>query len=153
MKDISKDLDRYYLDYTREVKVYKNLRKNCWSVKQDGLVKARPKFVAIDHAKFKVSEAGRQRVLASGVKNVHAYVVGSISLIYNVHFNWDELFDATALTKVIYNPFVHSTFITSSKGSVVRSHPKVLMDTDRGVFYVNRKGHKFFPNLYKEFTR
>ena len=31
---------RYKLDLSKKVFVYKNLHKDCWSIKQDGLVKA-----------------------------------------------------------------------------------------------------------------
>ena len=36
----TKNDSRYNIDYDRKVFVYKNLHKDCWSIRQDGLVKA-----------------------------------------------------------------------------------------------------------------
>ena len=38
---------RYKIDTTRKVFVYKNLHKDCWSIKQDGLVKAHANDVTL----------------------------------------------------------------------------------------------------------
>lgn len=54
---------------------YWNLHKKCWSVKYKGRVIAHLSWAFIVGPWFQVSEAGRQRVLAEGRKNVHAYVV------------------------------------------------------------------------------
>lgn len=66
-----------------KVFVYFNLHRKLWSVKAlDG--KARGKVIAhcerviVRGASFKVSEAGRQRVLREGRKNVHAGIVGEL---------------------------------------------------------------------------
>jgi hypothetical protein len=61
--------------------VYRNLRKKCFSIKalegpNKGRVIARRHFVDLTDVTFKVSEAGRQRVLRTGQKNVHAGLVG-----------------------------------------------------------------------------
>lgn len=67
--------------------VYWNLHKNLWSVKalegpDKGRVIAREPYVALLHASPKVSEAGRQRVLREGRKNVHAGIVGELAHLY-----------------------------------------------------------------------
>lgn len=64
--------------------VYWNLREQCWSLRsQDpaifpGIAVAHARIFKMNGVIFKVSEAGRQRVLRTGQKNVHAGVVGSI---------------------------------------------------------------------------
>jgi hypothetical protein len=65
------------------VKVYRNLRhgrkaRALYSIMYQGRVMARRHRVLLSNAKFVVSEVGRQRVLKSGHKNVHAYVVGKL---------------------------------------------------------------------------
>lgn len=66
-----------------KVKVYFNLHKHCFSVvsleKGDsyGKVVAHVSEIMLSEVKFKVSEAGRQRVLREKRKNVHAYCVGN----------------------------------------------------------------------------
>lgn len=55
----------------------------------------------LENVTFKVSEAGRQRVLREGRKNVHAYIIG-------------DLVDGQPLTKgetVTYNPYRFSSFV------------------------------------------
>lgn len=65
-----------------QVKVFRNLTKGCYSIQARG-----PKgFRTVAHADtveladvtFKVSEAGRQRVLSTGKKQVHAFVCGTL---------------------------------------------------------------------------
>ena len=56
---------RYDIDYDRRVFVYKNLHKNCWSIRQDGLVKAHSDGspICIYSAVMKVNQKGRERVI------------------------------------------------------------------------------------------
>jgi hypothetical protein len=60
------------------VKVYFNLHLDCLSVidAETGLLYCHAHRVELHDAKFRVQEAGRQRVLREKRKNVHAYVVG-----------------------------------------------------------------------------
>ena len=63
---------RYKIDRSRKVFVYKNLHKNCWSVRQDGLVKAHAKCLYMWDCLFQVNQKGRERVIKEKQKNVHA---------------------------------------------------------------------------------
>ena len=67
--------------YGEEVRVYWNLRKKMFSVqaKRGGRYRVvlHAQYVFIDAPSFKVSEAGRQRVLRDKRKNVHAGVHGA----------------------------------------------------------------------------
>lgn len=88
--------------------VYFNLHKKCFSVKaltgpSKGLVIMHTDAVSIAQPEFKVSEAGRQRVLAEKKKNVHAGVVGYIK---------DQLHIALTDRKVSYNPYNAGHFYT-----------------------------------------
>ena len=70
----------------KKVFVYRNLHRKCWSLKSlegndKGLVIAHLDEVVLDNPTPKISEAGRQRVLKEGRKNVHAGIVGYISSI------------------------------------------------------------------------
>ena len=69
---------RYKIDLKRPVFVYKNLHKDCWSVKQDGLTKAHTNEINMWDCKFQVNAKGRQRVLNEQRKNVHAGIKGYI---------------------------------------------------------------------------
>ena len=65
-----------------KVRVYRNLHKKCYSIQ----AKINGSWRVIDHADsvtlvdvtFKVSQAGRERVLRERRKNVHAFVYGTI---------------------------------------------------------------------------
>ena len=61
------------------VKVYFNLNLDCLSVidAETGLLYCHAHRVELHNAKFRVQEAGRQRVLRDKRKNVHAYIVGN----------------------------------------------------------------------------
>ena len=63
-----------------KVRCYWNLHKACWSV-QDAKMRrviGHASKVLLREVAFTVSEAGRQRVLAEGRKNVHAFACGDL---------------------------------------------------------------------------
>ena len=98
------------VDLTRKVRVYWNLHKNCFSVKQNGIVKAHTDWVCLKGVEFKVSQKGRERVLREKRKNVHAYAVGYIaSVIDNDNEPGEEY-------RVTYNPYKNETFVTFADG-------------------------------------
>ena len=101
---------RYKLDMNRPVKVYWNLHHKCFSVQQDGLVKAHLNRVYLHDVEFRVSESGRQRVIREQRKNVHAYAVGTM----------EGKVDLWSLNpvKVSYNPYKSGTFVTKDGGSI-----------------------------------
>ncbi len=85
------------------VKCYWNLHRKCWSImdaKTRKVIDHLPELTLFD-CQFKVSEAGRQRVLREKRKNVHAFVQGRLS-------------DAPGVVpggrKVRYNPYETKTF-------------------------------------------
>lgn len=85
----------------KPVKVYWNLHRECFSVQQDGLVVCHADQVELRDVTFKVNQAGRQRVLKEGRKNVHAFIVGHL----------DEKFaDRCWDVKVVYNPYKYDSF-------------------------------------------
>jgi hypothetical protein len=93
----------------RTVRVYRNLNRNCMSVVDNSskLVIAHTSFVLLDNPVFKVSEAGRQRVLRTGRRNVHAWAVGEISEMPS------NLTASTAL-RLSYNPYRDSSFMATN---------------------------------------
>ena len=92
-----------------KVFVYYNLHKKLFSVKamegsQKGRVIAHLEKLTLWDCTFKVSEAGRQRVLREQRKNVHAGVLGIWS-------GKDMTIDKSVI-KVTYNPYKYKTFVT-----------------------------------------
>ena len=97
-----------------KVKVYFNLHKHLFSVQEK--VNGRWKVVrhtddiTLHNVTFKVSEAGRQRVLREKRKNVHAYVIGHLS-------DYQGAFS----TEVKYNPYKYDSFVDSLEDRVYTS--------------------------------
>ena len=87
-----------------QVRVYYNLHRHTFSVQHriDGrwLVRGYADEVMLRDATFKVSEAGRQRVISEGRKNVHAFVVGTLV---------DSL--PPTPVAVTYNPYKYEAFV------------------------------------------
>lgn len=110
--------------------VYWNLHKDCWSVKalegeNKGRVIARVKGIALRDADFRVSRAGRERVIREQRKNVHAGVAGE----------WIQDEDFFGTTQVTYNPYKYTTFVKKDNPEeVIRYAPKVNFLADRRVF-------------------
>jgi hypothetical protein len=110
-----KDEPRYKINYNKPVFVYKNLHKDCWSVRQDGLVKLHAKNLAMHSCTFKVSQGGRERVLKEKRKNVHAGVHGYLE-------NWQmgEWIDSHPTARpVTYNPYKHTNFVDKDTQQMV----------------------------------
>jgi len=94
--------------YDRGVRVYWNLHKKCWSIQsyiqgKGWRVTAHKDQCVLTNVTFKVSEAGRQRVLATGRKNVHAFACAEY-----VTF-WHGPVGEKAL-RISYNPYRQDGF-------------------------------------------
>jgi hypothetical protein len=114
MKTRKSNDSRYDLDQERKVFVYKNLHKNCWSIKQDGLVKAHALEVNLYNASFKVSRVGQQRVRKEKRKNVHAGIVGIMQDDFYQPV-WED-YPEGLMIEVTYNPYKHDSFIEKVSG-------------------------------------
>tara|TARA_B100000676_G_scaffold170444_1_gene167589 strand:- start:524 stop:943 length:420 start_codon:yes stop_codon:yes gene_type:complete len=103
---------RYKLDESRKVFVYKNLHKDCWSIKQDGLVKAHSdgKPIHLYSVMMKVNTKGREKVLREKRKNVHAGISGYIAHPDPSFACWDDISE-DELIEITYNPYKYSSFV------------------------------------------
>lgn len=101
------------IDFTKPVKVYFNLRKKVFSVQQGGRVVAHVSSIDLYDVKFQVREAGRQRLLATKQKNVHAFVVGRALVPGGpaLDLNFDF--------RVTYNPYKAATFTIAETGEPI----------------------------------
>ena len=108
----TKDEERYEIDFARKVFVYKNLHKDCWSIKQDGLVKAHSDSnpIRLYQATMYVNRKGRQRVLREKRKNVHAGIKGYLSYPDPSFKTWDDI-GWWEMTPVTYNPYKYESFV------------------------------------------
>lgn len=128
--------------------VYFNLHKKCFSIKalegdRKGRVVAHSNTVLLESCKFKVSEAGRQRVLREKRKNVHAGVSGTwINYCTN---RADNQFDFISIVgrQVTYNPYKYDSFVFKTTEQPVKVADVVAMKVfpmadgvKRGVIYM-----------------
>ena len=109
-----------------KVFIYRNLHKKCWSVKdwKTKLVIAHLDELILSDCEFKVSEAGRQRVLKEKKKNVHAGVLGYITTDC-INCFWQQ---------VTYNPHRMESFRLIADNTPVYNSELVLFDKNGHVF-------------------
>lgn len=113
-----------------QVKVYWNLNKHCWSVQHKGKVVYHLPEVVLKDASFKVSEAGRQRVIKEGRKNVHAFVVGELILDNAPRSSYKTLG-----SPITYNPYKHPWFYYKcSTRKCKNQYSGVVCSNDRLVY-------------------
>lgn len=104
----------------RKVFAYRNLHESVWSIQQGGLVVAHAEAAVISGAKFTVGEKGRQKVIATGQKNVHAGVRGYLR---------DQLaYMKKPVDRVSYSPFKAGHFYRVESGEPIHEAEQVFLD-------------------------
>ena len=116
--------------------VYYNLHKHTWSLRnhKTKLVDDHSDYVTLIDCEFKVSQAGRSRVLTEKRKNVHAGILGTVSFTSKVTADYDA--DAITdfdFTEVTYNPYKYDSFVVKTSGKKV-NHAEMVIMVNRRVF-------------------
>ena len=114
-----------------KVKVYRNLNAGrqkgvkIYSVVDvgTGRVIAHVESISLREVHFRVQRAGRLKVLATGRKNVHAYVIGFPMECKPVNLRG----------RATYNPYKWETFVDESGAPLTKAR-SVLIDGE-GIFY------------------
>lgn len=140
--------------------VYYNLHTSKWSIKaleggHKGLVIGHASIVKLDNVVPKVSEFGRQRVLSTKQKNVHAGLVGELTGVSCVRWikevaycevdafpkDGQEILDSLHKRKdvITYNPYKYETFVSAVGEKPFISSEYVVMWSDRTVIATNGK--------------
>jgi len=121
-----------------EVFVYWNLHKKLFSVRdvKSGLVVAHKDTVVLDNVTFKVSEAGRQRVLREQRKNVHAGLQG----VYagDTSDEAPKYYDGVAK----YNPYKYDSFVDHMHNFKLKKAKSVMMFTREATPAIYYQGGK-----------
>ena len=109
-----------------KVRVYWNLHRNCYSVQdyKSGKVIDHVRTLTLTDAQFVVREGGKERVRDEKRKNVHAFVVGTLTL-FSKGFETSEDFFNTR--RVTYNPYKHDSFVTADDETPVYESSTVAM--------------------------
>jgi hypothetical protein len=98
------------IELGKDILVYKNLHKKCYSIKQHGKVVAHADRLCLMDVTFKVSEKLRQKVLATKQKNVHAFVCG----LYTTSGMGTTAKRNDLPVEVYYNPYKVKAFTTKA---------------------------------------
>lgn len=122
-------------------KVYRNLNNGLLSIMESKtrLVVGHCESVTLEGVTFKVNANQRAKVIAQGVKNVHAFVIGHISALTGfkaykgrkVQLTIESLSDEPT-RPIYYNPFKVAQFVDKVQGVPVYESLKAT---------INEKGH------------
>tara|TARA_R100000951_G_scaffold115410_1_gene123417 strand:- start:3357 stop:3809 length:453 start_codon:yes stop_codon:yes gene_type:complete len=116
------------IDTSKRVQVYRNLHKDCWSVRQSGKVVAHMEYIWLRDARMNVGQLGRLKVLETNRKNVHAYISGYVEPVLSA---WEVENDLESQgndwEEITYNPYNTSKFVCKKNGDVIMSSPMVDM--------------------------
>lgn len=116
----------------QQVACYRNLHKQCFSIvgKKEKRVIDHCTAILLQDVTFRVSEAGRQRVLREKRKNVHSKVHGTLLTTGNSE-SADSLLVNSDLLKesipVSYNPYKGKYFFNKNTGRALKSAKLVLL--------------------------
>lgn len=99
-----------HIDQMKPVYVYRNLHKNCFSVRQLGIVKCHTSRILLNDCTFVVNQKGRDRVRDERKKNVHAFVKGVVVPASKIRdllpFSWTDCY---------YNPYTVDHWVEMPK--------------------------------------
>lgn len=117
-----------------KVFVYFNIRRKDFSIRalegpKRGRVIGHAASVEIIDAEFRVSEAGRRRVLATGVKNIHAGVRGTLG-----ELGEKPQVPSREAIKVTYNPKRDTGFIGAVSRLPVPTRASRVVLSSEGVY-------------------
>lgn len=86
--------------------VYWNRTRRLWSLREDGLVVAHLDRLALGRVTFHASEPGRQRMLRTGERTVHAYARG---------YPIDGMLRPAAAVPLHYSPHAGPGFVAGGR--------------------------------------
>jgi hypothetical protein len=136
----------------RQVEVYRNLHKDCWSVRDSKtrLVISHVDYIHLQNATLVVRPAGREKVLREKRKNVHAFIKGTVAACPKnsgqMNCRYIESFEMprspvlsvscpnTDAKQITYNPYRNESFVLQPTGKPITHADHV---------YLNNQGKAF----------
>jgi hypothetical protein len=127
----------------RNVFAYRNLNQDTWSLRatdqqEKNRIIGHQRAVLLENASFVVHETGRQQVLKTGQKNVHAGIKGTVAALGEEAI---RRFDEANAVSVTYNPFRWASFVEAKEERPIHQARQVLinMDTDKSRWVLANK--------------
>ena len=121
-------------DPSKPVWVYRNLTRNLFSVMQGGLVVAHAERLYLKDVRFHIRHYGRRKVIRTGQKNVHAFIIGhlcdvaEIRLVEQKHLKGEN--DILPYFGVTYNPKRDDCFMNEDRDAEIKTADFVDLDMD-----------------------
>ena len=111
------------IDYTKPVRVYRNLNKKgqVYSIQQNGVVVAHTREFVLKDVKFIVNKAGKKRAIETKTRNVHAFIEGYLCDGDNI------LLDSSHILN--YEPFLNKGFYVNLLSSHEITKSKIVYKT------------------------
>ena len=91
-------------------------------------------WVSLRDAEFRVSEPGRQRCIREGVRNVHAWGVGTEILRVGSNWRYNQAPCPVGYRQAVYDPWKGGTFVDSETLTPVL-HADLVIMAGKKVFY------------------
>ena len=113
-----------------QVDVYRNLRKNTFSIRHKGKVIGHSNRILMTNCSFIVSQKGRERVLRERRKNVHAIIRGNLLSSDESSFTRLALWNNERASQVKYSPYLKPYFFTVLDGKPIESSREVFIKRD-----------------------
>jgi hypothetical protein len=112
--------------------VYRNLHQKCFSLRKAGKVYGYANTLFAKDVTFKVSEAGRKRVLETRRKNVHAGILSPEIITDFATVEAEFAREYSQLSKISYNPYTANGFFLVDSGAIISGAEKVYLTRSGG---------------------
>lgn len=116
-----------------KVSVHRNLHEDSLTIKVGSLVHGHAQMVAMYDVAFHVGQKGNENVNATGQKQVHAHVRGTIVKaqdVEDINAMYQKLEDY-GYTRVYYNPYKVKTFVTYHDMQPIHNADQAIVIMDR----------------------
>ena len=131
------------------VKVYMNLKLGCLSVlnAKTNLLYCHAHRIDLANAKFRVQQAGRQRVLRDKRKNVHAYVVGDFM---DIDASRDVVSVQDGWKSAHYDPYKKGHFVDEFANKPVHEAHRVVIFDSTPIGYMDYGNEWYLPREWSK---
>ncbi len=127
-------IDGNKLEKGQRIQVYRNLRKNNFSIRdlKTRRVIAYGTDIILSNIRMYVQKGGRERVIREKWKNIHAFVSGTYEGVNYVDLtqDWEVIY---------YNPYTTETFINKTTGKAIFSANGAYLSNGTGFVKVSKE--------------
>jgi len=119
-----------------KVMVYYNLNKNTFSVKYKDKVIMYADYVKLKDVEFRVRIGGRDKVRSEKVKNVHAFVIGTLL----DHYEYPcDILPVTSFHRIVtYDPYKFNSFVyKDNEEPVYKANEVDMINSKDKIFVLN----------------